>query len=88
TLDINAIPLLKEKTHLPVIVDPSHGIGVRRHVAPVALAGIMAGADGIIMEAHQTPEKAFSDGQQTLSFGESKNLFHKMRETFKFRENL
>ncbi|MFK8104624.1 MAG: bifunctional 3-deoxy-7-phosphoheptulonate synthase/chorismate mutase, partial [Saprospiraceae bacterium] len=47
TLDINAIPLLKEKTHLPVIVDPSHGIGVRRHVAPVALAGIMAGADGI-----------------------------------------
>ena len=88
TLDINAIPLLKEKTHLPVIVDPSHGIGVRKHVAPVALAGIMAGADGIIMEAHETPEKAFSDGQQTLSFDEANSLFKKMRATFKFRESL
>jgi len=82
TLDINAIPILKEKSHLPVIVDPSHGIGVRRFVDSVALAGIMAGADGIIMETHQLPEKAFSDGQQTLSFQEAEKLYVNMRKTF------
>ena len=58
TLDLNAIPILKEKTHLPVIADPSHGIGIRHHVEPMALASIMAGADGVIYETHQTPEKA------------------------------
>ena len=81
TLDINAIPILKEKSHLPVIVDPSHGIGVRRYVESVALAGVMAGADGIIVEVHQCPEKAFSDGQQTLDYGESSRLFERVRKT-------
>jgi 3-deoxy-7-phosphoheptulonate synthase len=68
TFDINAIATLKEKTHLPVIADPSHGIGVRRFVDKIAYASTVAGADGIIMEVHHTPEKAFSDGQQTLNF--------------------
>ena len=67
TMDINAIAILKERTHLPIIADPSHGIGVRQFVTPVALASVMAGADGVIMEVHEVPQKAFSDGQQTLS---------------------
>ncbi|MEM9918996.1 MAG: bifunctional 3-deoxy-7-phosphoheptulonate synthase/chorismate mutase [Bacteroidota bacterium] len=87
TLDINAIPLLKEKSHLPVIVDPSHGIGLRRHVDSVALAGIIAGADGVICEVHRTPEKAFSDGQQTLSYPEAEALYGKMRQTFDLRQS-
>jgi len=88
TLDINAIPILKEKTHLPVVVDPSHGIGVRRFVEPVALAGIMAGADAIIMEVHAYPEKAFSDGQQTLDHMEAKRTYDRLRKTVAFRANL
>ena len=79
TLDINAIPVLKEKTHLPVIIDPSHGIGIRRHVEALALAGLVAGADGAIIEIHQTPEKAASDGAQTLDFSETKQLIRKAR---------
>lgn len=70
TFDINAIPILKEKSHLPVIADPSHGIGIRKHVAKIALAALVAGADGAIIEMHHEPEKAFSDGQQTLNFAE------------------
>jgi 3-deoxy-7-phosphoheptulonate synthase len=88
TLDLNAVPVLKEKTHLPVIVDPSHGIGVRRWVEPMALAGIMAGADGIIVEVHQTPEQALSDGQQTLDFAESGQLIEKARRVFELRKGL
>lgn len=84
--DVNAIAILKEKTHLPIIADPSHGIGIRSFVEPVALAGIMAGADGVIMEVHQTPEKAFSDGQQTLSYKEAKRTYEKMSRTFSLRE--
>lgn len=79
TFDINAIPILKEKTHLPVIADPSHGIGIRDHVAPVALAATVAGADGVIFEIHEKPENAFSDGQQTLDFEESTRLIAKMK---------
>ena len=88
TLDINAIPILKEKTHLPVIVDPSHGIGIRKHVSPVALAGVIAGADGVIVEVHDTPEKAFSDGQQTLDFGEAERLYKRLRGIYAFREEM
>lgn len=85
TMDVNAIPILKEKTHLPVVADPSHGIGIRDFVAPVALAAIMAGADGIIYETHQKPEEAASDGQQTLDFEESSRLIEQMRKTFELR---
>ncbi|MDX2246693.1 MAG: bifunctional 3-deoxy-7-phosphoheptulonate synthase/chorismate mutase [Bacteroidia bacterium] len=78
-MDINAIAILKEKTHLPVIADPSHGIGIRNFVEPVALAAMMAGADGVIYEIHPVPEKAASDGQQTLNFYESAELVRKAR---------
>lgn len=88
TLDINAIPLLKEKTHLPVIIDPSHGIGIRRHVPAVAMAGIMAGADGVIFEIHPEPNKALSDGQQSLNFGESSHFVRQAREVYALRERV
>ena len=87
TMDINAIPILKEKSHLPVVADPSHGIGIREYVEPVALAAVMAGADGIIYETHQKPEEAFSDGQQTLDFKESAVLISKLRTVFELKEN-
>jgi 3-deoxy-7-phosphoheptulonate synthase len=82
TLDVNAIPILKDKTHLPVIADPSHGIGIREFIEPVALAAVMAGADGIIYEMHEKPEEAFSDGAQTLNFSESERLIERMRKSF------
>lgn len=88
TMDINAITILKEKTHLPVIADPSHGIGIRDHVEPVALACIMAGADGVIYETHEKPEEAYSDGQQTLNFRESEKLIERMRKTFDLKVSL
>ena len=78
TMDINAIPILKEKSHLPVVADPSHGIGIREYVETVALAALIAGADGIIYETHQKPEEAFSDGQQTLDFKESAQLIRRL----------
>ncbi|HIA35741.1 MAG TPA: 3-deoxy-7-phosphoheptulonate synthase [Flavobacteriales bacterium] len=87
TLDLNAVPILKEKSHLPVIVDPSHGIGIRKFVEPMALAGIMCGADGLILEMHETPEKAFSDGQQTLDFNEFEQMISKVRKAFELHKN-
>jgi len=86
TMDINAIAMLKEKSHLPVIADPSHGIGVRQFVDKIALASIMAGADGVIFEVHATPEKAFSDGQQTLNFAEADALIARMKKAFRLRQ--
>jgi 3-deoxy-7-phosphoheptulonate synthase len=87
TMDINAIPILKEKTHLPVVADPSHGIGIREFVEPVALASVMAGADGIIYETHQKPEEAASDGQQTLDFEESSRLIQQLRQAFQLKQS-
>ena len=66
TLDLNAIPYIKRETHLPVIVDPSHGTGVRDFVAPMALAAAACGADGIMVEVHENPPAALSDGAQSL----------------------
>jgi 3-deoxy-7-phosphoheptulonate synthase len=66
TFDINAIPVLKSLTHLPVLADPSHGTGKWELVAPVARAAVAAGADGIIVEVHPNPSKALSDGGQSL----------------------
>ncbi len=88
TFDINAIAVLKEKTHLPVIADPSHGIGVRRFVPKIALAAVMAGADGLLLEVHETPETAFSDGQQTLSFQEAEKLYKGIREMMFLRDQV
>jgi len=79
TLDLNAVPVLKALTHLPVIVDPSHGIGLRRHVAAMARAGVAAGADGLIVEVHPRPENALSDGQQSLTPGEFDELVKQVR---------
>jgi len=79
TLDLNAVPYLKEKSHLPVVVDPSHGIGLRKHVPAMALAGAVAGADGLLIEIHKCPEEALSDGAQTLSFEEATELFEKLK---------
>ncbi len=79
TLDINAVPVLKSLTHLPVIVDPSHGIGIRKHVPAIARAGIAAGADGIIVEVHPRPEKALSDGAQSLTPAEFEGLMRQVR---------
>jgi 3-deoxy-7-phosphoheptulonate synthase len=67
TLDLAVVPLLKEVSHLPVIVDPSHGTGVRSLVAPMARAAVAAGADGLLVEVHPRPEEAKSDGPQSLT---------------------
>ncbi len=67
TFDVNAIPLLKELTHLPIVADPSHAVGVRRYVEAMALAGVAAGADGLIVETHPNPDQAVSDGPQSLT---------------------
>jgi 3-deoxy-7-phosphoheptulonate synthase len=66
TLDLNAVPYIKRKSHLPVLVDPSHGTGVRELVAPMALAAAACGADGIMVEVHHNPPEALSDGAQSL----------------------
>ncbi len=66
TLDLNAIPVVRELSHLPVIVDPSHGTGIRDKVAPMARAAIAAGADGLLIEVHHDPDHALSDGPQSL----------------------
>ncbi len=83
TFDLNAIPVLKEKSHLPVIADPSHGVGIRSYVPAMAMAAVMAGADGVIFEVHEKPEEAASDGQQTLNFAESTAMIKRMREAKK-----
>lgn len=67
TLDLTAVPVIKQKTHLPVIVDPSHAAGDRELVIPLAKAALSVGADGLIVEAHPEPEKAMSDGRQSLT---------------------
>jgi 3-deoxy-7-phosphoheptulonate synthase len=79
TLDLNAVPVTKSLTHLPVIVDPSHGIGLRAHVPAMARAAVAAGADGLIVEVHPCPEKALSDGQQSLTAVEFAGLMEQVR---------
>ena len=72
--DLNAIPLLRTLTHLPLVADPSHGTGVRAHVAPMARAAVAAGADGIIVEVHTNPSEARSDGAQSIYPGQLREL--------------
>lgn len=83
TLDINAIPVIHKKSHLPIIVDPSHATGIREKVIPIARAAVAAGADGIIVEVHNEPEKAKSDGPQSLYLEQFTQL---MREIKKIAE--
>ena len=84
TLDISAIPMLKQKTHLPVIVDPSHASGIRFMVEPLALAAIAAGADGLMIEVHNNPEKALCDGAQSLTPQMFDTLMKKIQRTVDF----
>ncbi|HBR32641.1 MAG TPA: 3-deoxy-7-phosphoheptulonate synthase, partial [Clostridiales bacterium] len=67
TLDISAIPVLREYTHLPIIIDPSHACGVARYVKPLALAAVAAGAHGVMIEVHNDPARALCDGAQSLT---------------------
>ncbi len=80
TLDLNAVPVIKKNSHLPVIVDPSHGVGINDKVPPMALASVAAGADGLIIEVHQNPKEALSDGYQSLDPKTFKNLLSKINE--------
>ena len=80
TLDINAIPVLKDISHLPVIADPSHGIGHAKHVPSIARAAIAAGADGLIVEVHPNPKEAMSDGQQSLPPEQFTELMESLRK--------
>jgi len=79
TLDLSAVPVMKEKTHLPIIVDPSHATGVRAYVAPLAKAAVAAGADGLMIEVHDNPAKALSDGPQSLTFEQFDTLTKELR---------
>ncbi len=79
TTDINAVPVLKHLSHLPVILDPSHATGHARYVGPVAKAGIAAGADGLILEVHPNPAEALSDGPQSLKPEAFAALMHDLR---------
>ncbi len=79
TLDLNAVPVLKTLTHLPIVVDPSHGIGLRKHVPAMARAAVAAGADALIIEVHPHPEQALSDGHQSLTVPEFGELMTQVR---------
>lgn len=79
TLDISAVPVIRLKSHLPVIVDPSHATGVRAYVEPLAKASIAAGADGLMIEVHPNPAQALSDGPQSLTFPAFEQLMERLR---------
>ena len=79
TLDISAVPVIKSKSHLPIIVDPSHASGVRAYISPLSRAAVAAGADGLMIEVHPCPEKALSDGAQSLDPGDFKKLTEELR---------
>jgi 3-deoxy-7-phosphoheptulonate synthase len=79
TLDVSAVPVLQQESHLPVWVDPSHAAGERSLVAPLALAAAAAGADGLIIEVHPNPEAAKSDAAQQLTDGEFADLMTRLR---------
>jgi 3-deoxy-7-phosphoheptulonate synthase len=80
TLDLSAIPMLHELTHLPVIADPSHGTGKASLVLPMALAAAAAGADGLMIEVHPDPEHALSDGAQSLNPDQFDDLMNRVRK--------
>jgi 3-deoxy-7-phosphoheptulonate synthase len=79
TMDVSAVPVLKKLTHLPVFADPSHGVGIREFVPPLALASVAAGADGLLIEMHPDPNKAMSDGAQSLYPDQLEKLVAQLR---------
>lgn len=85
TLDLNAVPLMKQMTHLPVIVDPSHGTGLRELVMPMACAGVAAGADGVIIEVHHDPERSVSDARQAVS---CENFMAQLQQLFSIADTM
>ena len=86
TLDISAIPVIKSRSHLPIVIDPSHASGVRNYVAPLAKAAIAAGADGLMIETHPNPATALSDGPQSLTFEQFDELCNEIRPFAKLVE--
>jgi 3-deoxy-7-phosphoheptulonate synthase len=80
TLDLSSVPLIKEISHLPIIVDPSHGTGKWNLVTPMARAAVAAGADGLIVEVHPNPQFALSDGNQSLNFESFSTLMDEIRK--------
>jgi 3-deoxy-7-phosphoheptulonate synthase len=83
TMDISAIPVVKKRSHLPIIADPSHGIGLRDKVIPMARAAVAAGADGLMIEVHNNPDKALSDGAQSLYPEQFEQLMKELRAIIK-----
>ena len=79
TLDISAVPVIRSKSHLPVIIDPSHATGVRAYIAPLSRAAVAVGADGIMVEVHPCPECALSDGPQSLTFDQFDALMNELK---------
>ena len=88
TFDVNAISYLQARSHLPVIADPSHGVGLRRHVVDVGLAAVAAGADGLMVEIHPRPDEAVSDRNQTLYFDQAAKLIEGSRNVHALRTSL
>ncbi len=88
TLDLAAIPLLKMKTHLPVIVDPSHGTGRQDLVHPMAMGALAVGAHGLLVEIHPTPEKALCDGQQSMNFAQFRKVVRELKAMESFLKEL
>jgi len=88
TLDISAVPAMKELSHLPIIIDPSHGTGRPSLIEPMCLAAVAAGADGLIIEVHHDPDKALSDKEQALNPEQFARIMKKVKKTFEFIESL
>jgi 3-deoxy-7-phosphoheptulonate synthase len=80
TLDLGVIPAVKAASHLPVVIDPSHGTGKRAYVPAMAKAAVAAGADGLLIEIHPDPDKALSDGAQSLDFAQTEKLFGELKQ--------
>lgn len=83
TLDLSVVPIIKQRTHLPIIIDPSHATGYRDLVEPISLAAIAAGCDGLIIEVHEDPENAWSDGEQTVTPEMFKSIVEKGKQIAK-----
>jgi 3-deoxy-7-phosphoheptulonate synthase len=88
TLDLSSIPLLKQKSHLPVIVDPSHAAGIRSLVAPLAKAAMAVGADGLMIEAHNDPARALCDGAQSLDLKQFEELMVELKRRALFENKI
>jgi len=83
TLDLNCVPIVKMRSGLPIIVDPSHGTGIRELVLPMSKAALACGADGLMIEVHPKPEDALSDGEQSLTFEQYKHLYKNVTNSIK-----